>query len=612
MHRGMARRGRSGGYDWRKHVKKGDGAAREGPPDYSRSPSPDVERPDSVQSLGDLRQLCNRMDGSSYGQYKRLRDSSYALGKFTLTFDHIQPDGYAPPSRCHIRIPLKDTGLPETWWSSPLRRIALSDYLTRRFHEMSHRRDDKPFISVSKPTQQVLQRNATLFNTTSGANFLELRPTIALPSRGRTILGNLCGKILTEDLVEYLRKSLLVESLDEKAVLRHIQCVEDSECLRDQLSEAGLVAFIGDGSILPRRSGVSDLPMPAQSAVRFRSPDSMAVTLKTRHSGAIRGMGVPVGVNLIVGGGYHGKSTLLEAIEMGVYNHVPGDGREHVVSISSSVKIRAEDGRSITHVDISPFISNLPQGRPTTSFTSEDASGSTSQAAAIIESLELGAQCLLIDEDTSATNFMIRDMRMQLVVSKDKEPITPFIARARSMLHQMNCSCILVVGGCADYFAIADRVIQLDNYVASDVTDKARQVVADHASTFDPAWQSRDGMELATSPHRDLSAGYRGKNKVMALTSVLVDGEQVDLSCLEQLVDRGQTQLIVDAVVYLQSQRMLDGRRPLREVLEALKVLLDKEPYGLDAVSDRRHGAYSRARLFEIGACINRLRKSRS
>ena len=168
-----------------------------------------------------------------------------------------------------------------------------------------------------------------------------------------------------------------------------------------------------------------------KNGIHFVSPSSMEVTLNLPNHGPLKGMGIPKGITLIVGGGYHGKSTLLEALELGVYNHIAGDGREYVITESDAVKIRAEDGRSIKSADISLFINDLPNGKDTCCFYTEDASGSTSQAANVMEAIETGSRLLLIDEDTSATNFMIRDELMQRVVKRSQEPITPFIERVQ-------------------------------------------------------------------------------------------------------------------------------------------------------------------------------------
>ena len=257
-----------------------------------------------------------------------------------------------------------------------------------------------------------------------------------------------------------MEKSLIYRKLDQKKVQQAVWLAEDQAMLRQILKKEKLVAFVANGSVLPRKSGVSDLPM--KDSVPFESPASMERTFVLPHRGEIRGMAVPEGITLIVGGGYHGKSTLLDALQMGVYDHIAGDGREFVLTENTAVKLRAEDGRSVKNVDISLFINNLPNGKDTHQFSTPDASGSTSQAAAVMEGLEAGTRLFLIDEDTSATNFMVRDDLMQHVIHTDQEPITPFLERARDLYEQSGVSTILVAGSSGAFFYIADYVIQMD------------------------------------------------------------------------------------------------------------------------------------------------------
>ena len=218
--------------------------------------------------------------------------------------------------------------------------------------------------------------------------------------------------------------------------------------------------------------------IPAE--VPFVSPDSMKVTMKLPYKGVLTGMGIRKGITLVVGGGYHGKSTLLKALESGVYPHIAGDGREYVVTDDTAMKIRAEDGRSIRHTDISMFINDLPNGKDTYAFDTEDASGSTSQAANVIESMEAGTQVFLIDEDTSATNFMVRDELMQQVIHRDMEPITPFIERVRDLYQEDGISTVLVAGSSGAYFQIADQIIQMDKYVPREITELAKKAASDY------------------------------------------------------------------------------------------------------------------------------------
>jgi len=265
-----------------------------------------------------------------------------------------------------------------------------------------------------------------------------------------------------------------------KELEEHIKLVEDQEFIRRKLKEKGLVCFIANNSILPRESGISAKPL--KDAVKFVSPENLKVKFTLPSGKEIEGMGIKEGITLICGGGFHGKSTLLEAIQLGVYNHIKDDGREFVITREDAVKIRAEDGRYIEKVDISPFIENLPFGKDTRHFSTEDASGSTSQSANIIEAIEAGSKLLLIDEDTTATNLMIRDLRMQKLVHKDKEPITPFIDRIRELWEKFGISTIMVSGGLGDYFEVADYVIVMENYLPKDKTKEAKQIIQNFPS----------------------------------------------------------------------------------------------------------------------------------
>lgn len=332
---------------------------------------------------------------------------------------------------------------------------------------------------------------------------------------------------------------------------------------------------------------------------------------------AVTGMGVPKGVTLIVGGGYHGKSTLLQAIERGVYPHIPGDGREYVVTSRDAVKIRAEDGRHVEQVDISPFISDLPRGRSTGAFSTDDASGSTSQAAGIVEALEVGATALLLDEDTSASNFMVRDARMQALVHKEHEPITPLVDRVRELADNLGVSTVLVMGGCGDYFDVADRVVMMREYVPQDVTGAARVIVRDYPTrraveVSAPLTRCADRVPLGES--YDPSRGRRDvKIDAKSLDHIVFGRDPIDLRGVEQLVDMSQTRAIGHAI-YLAAERFMDGRATLREVVEALEELLDRE--GLDLLdpfyrAGEHPGNFARPRKFEVSAAMNRLRRAR-
>ncbi|MCP3666754.1 MAG: ABC-ATPase domain-containing protein [Gammaproteobacteria bacterium] len=553
-----------------------------------------------------LQTVLDDIDDRGYKAYKRIQ-GEYEFPGYRLCIDHAQGDPFAEPSRCRIQIDSLTAAIPEQLYSNAIRRTALEDFFGRLFalaitkHVRGARGSGHSGeITIVPYGQQVLRRNSVL--VTDGA--LEVRFQLALPANGRSITAEEAREMLFQELPQVVTGSLL--SINDKLVeaLAHVESVEEQQHLRGQLQAKGLVAFIGDGAILPRMSGIDDHPLP--DAVPFVAPDSMALELESLHQGTIRGLGIPEGVTLIVGGGFHGKSTLLHAIEYGVYDHVMKDGRERVVTVPSAGKIRAEDRRAITGVDITPFINNLPQGKGTRDFTTQDASGSTSQAANIVEILATGTCALLIDEDTSATNFMIRDQRMQALVAKEKEPITPLVKRIRSLYSEHGVSVVLVMGGSGDFFASADHVLMLDNYLARDVTSEAKRLAGTREN--DRSTSTTFGQTGGRVLNRAcLSPQLHNKEKIQPFdTRILRYGrEEIDLSRVEQLVDKAQLQAIGYLMACYHKTSSLDGV----EMIDALQQLFQMiETEGLDRITPYIMGTLAMPRIQELAATINRMR----
>lgn len=565
-----------------------------------------------AEPQGALTHELRRIDGRPYGFYKDLRGQAYALGPYGLRFDHIQGDPFASPSRVRIDIPTSRATLPAWSYAGATARRASADFVHRAlFRSLSAGwgklgSGKSGLLEIMAVGQQVLERTAVLVRPNGG---LRVRLSVGLPAAGRRILGREAAQLLTQRLPEAL--SRVFDELDLNTLQRHVYCIEDQVALRKQLHDHGLVAFLAEDSILPRRSGADDRPMDA--AIPLDVPHALASELHAPHAGLLRGLGLRAGVTLIAGGGYHGKSTLLSALANGVYDHIPGDGRDRCVSVASAVSIRAEDGRSVQGVDLRPFINTLPLGRRTDWFETADASGSTSQAAAIVEALEAGATALLIDEDTAATNFMIRDARMRRLVPGEKEPITPYLDRVRQLWEEKHISSILVVGGAGDYLDVAETVIQMDEYRPQDVTQRAREVA--HELPQKTSGPQAPGPWLASRPRRpdprsfDPSRGRKQERVRSVKTRAIEFGsEEIDVSLLYQLVDAAQCRMIGD--VLLQCARGLcDGKKTIPELLDRIDAEIEKD--GLDAVTDRDFGDRARARRFEIAAALNRLRSLR-
>ena len=536
------------------------------------------------------------MHGSSYGRYKALR-GTWSFGGFTLEVQRVQPDPYAPASRCEVRVDPQVAGFPEQLWRSPVRARGLAGFLLRAVDRQL--RDSK--LRVDAGRQQVLDRSAC--QIVDGE--VVLRLGIDLPGRGRTIDGRAAERALCDDLPEAVESALRYATADQERAQEFVDSIEDTVALRAALDDRGLVAFVADGAILPRRSGVDDRPLT--QAVPFESPESLRVEMEVPNRGVITGMGVPEGITLIVGGGFHGKSTLLRALEYGIYDHIPGDGRELVVCRDDTVKIRSEDGRRVHRVDVSPFVSHLPTGADTSDFSTDNASGSTSQAAAIAEAVEAGARVLLVDEDTAATNLMIRDARMQELVAKESEPLTPFLDLIRPLHHQRGVSTVLVMGGSGDYIDVADRVLMMDAYHARDVTDRARALAAH------PTGRHAEAEEFPQVRHRvpDPRSIDTDRPKVRARgVDALTLGEStVELRAVEQIVDPSQVTGIGLALVTCVRQGLLDGSRSLAEILDGYAEQVARR--GIAAVDDRYLGDFAVPRRFELAAALNRLRTLR-
>ena len=561
-----------------------------------------------MQSAEDLKSILRRINGRGYKAYKDIQ-GVYDFKDYLLLIDYVQGDPFASPSRIRVKIPQIRAKFPEDTFCNRSREIALRDFLTRQFHAASKRfckgrrgTGKSGLILIDQPGQEILERTS-LFVTNE---YVEARFVMGLPAFGRRIAATHCEAMFFEELPKIITW-LHFDNQDRKALYLHIETAEDADFLRNQLDSLGLIAFVADGSILPRVSGIDSRPLTTGKVIPFKSPDSLKVTITLPNKGVITGMGIPQGVTLIVGGGYHGKSTLLKALELGVYNHKPGDGRELVVTTSKTLKIRAENGRRIEKVDISPFISNLPFQQDTKAFSTEDASGSTSQAANIMEALEVGVTGLLIDEDTSATNFMIRDHRMQELVLKEREPITPFIDKVRQLYHDYDVSTICVIGGSGDYFDVADCVICMVEYTPQNITEEARIIAEKYKAERKPEGGEHFGSiteRIPLSRSLDPQKGRRSvKISSRGLHFILFGVHTIDLQAVEQLVDVSQTKALGDALYY--AVQYMDGKRTVKEIID---IVVRDVAKTLDIINPRPTGDYAVFRGLELAAALNRLR----
>ena len=586
-------------------------------------------------TLNELTSHLHAIDGRSYAAYKAIVGRYRSPLGWVLYIDRIQPDPYAPPTAIRVVLPLaltgadaRLTGTNETLTgtnepltgtnshltASPTRAVALRDYLARTLRELLKGQA----ISIAPAGQEILERSSVNLHETWQDDFstpafsapgpyLELRLRWSLPAFGREIAGRQAARNLNLDLARAVASLDLRESELGAEAWKHCQVAEDHAALQEILVERGWVAFLADGANLARRSGVSQLPL--EGGVPLTAPETLAQTVQLPHAGAVRGTAIPAGVTVIAGGGYHGKSTLLNAIARGIYPHIPGDGRELVATVPEAMAVRAADGRAVTGVDLRPFISHLP-GRDAdpAQFTTANASGSTSQAASIMESLELWGQpaqaALLLDEDTCATNLLIRDQRMRALVSSEREPITPLVDRIRALHRERGISTLIVMGGSGDYLDVADQVLIMDSYRLVDATAQARQV-CDSQPRVDTSLPDfpLPAQRLPQSPE----AKRRGPSRTRALGTqrLVLDRHEVDVADVSGLVDEGQALAVAWALRAL-LERHFDGRTSLSQALAQVAKRLDD--VGLDALGEAHPAFLVRPRLVDVGAAVNRLR----
>ena len=569
-----------------------------------------------MQASAQLKELLHSINRKSYPAYKSLR-GAYQFDRYILSIDHVQGDPFASPSHISVKLSHRDTGFPGEYYKDSLTRITLGDFLNRQFEQQVNHYTFRAIgsgksglISVSHCGQEVLARTACEI-TEKG---ITARFFIGFPANGRTINSPELEKILFDFLPVCVHKAFFYRNLDADRLKEAIELAEDQEYIRRELAKRSLAAFVNDGAILPRESGISSRPM--KNSVPFVSPENLRISMDLPHRGTITGMGIPCGITLIVGGGYHGKSTLLNALELGIYNHISGDGREYVITDSSAQKLRSEDGRFIKDVDISLFINDLPNKKDTLCFSTEDASGSTSQAAGIVESMEAGSKVFLLDEDTSATNFMVRDSFMQRVICREKEPITPFLERARDLYEKAWIYTNLVAGSSGACFHIEDTVIQMDNYHPVDITEITGKLCQEYplSDVETPAFRLPESHRIMTrskaSPSRHSRPGQpeRLKTKVHGKDGFSLGKTEVDLRYVEQLIDSEQTASLALLLKYA-CEHLIDGKRTLPEIVTYLDSQLKKQGLSFFSEGSYISCGYAMPRIQEIYSCFNRYRR---
>jgi len=229
-----------------------------------------------MKSERDLLNILRKINGKGYKAYRELK-GTYRFEDYALTFDTIQSDPFASPSRVRIRLPGERAQFPGDTFKNPGRSVALRDYITRVFYRKSLSRSRRRgtgrsgLIEIDQPGQEILERSSVVVNH----DFIEARFSIGLPAEERRVNARHAEEMLFREVPAIVKESLLFESLDRAELYRHIETSEDADCLRNSLCALGLVAFVADGSRLPRKSGVDQRPL--EDAIEFESPPSLSI-----------------------------------------------------------------------------------------------------------------------------------------------------------------------------------------------------------------------------------------------------------------------------------------------------------------------------------------------
>jgi predicted ABC-class ATPase len=569
------------------------------------SSAPDVTR---LLDQAELASRLREIDGRPYGRYASIC-GDYQLQDFILRIERVQRDPFAPPTLVHIFVPDTASGFAPDVWTIKSRRIGLCDFLARRIWDVIHEckidrkgSGNSGVVDFARPGQEIIERTSVQHLE----GYTEARLYVGLPANGRRINCSHANSMLLALLPEIVKTSMLGQNLDPDALQCHLAASEDQDAMRSLLPSLGLICFVADGAMLPRVSGDDDRPMDPVRVIPFRSPEKLSVKITLPNRGTVVGMGISAGVTLVTGGGFHGKSTLLRAVERGIYNHIPGDGRELVATVSGAVKVLAEEGRCVHGLDIRPFIDALPLALDASRFATSDASGSTSQAASIVEYLCARASVLLMDEDSSATNFLMRDRAMSQLVQEANEPIRPFVRFVRA-LADTGVSTLMAVGGTGVYFGQAHCVLRMTNYCIEDVTEEAHRIATKSEShvvqteEVPTEWQDRIPSRWDNLDRKDgLRFRIRGDN-------LSVGTDRLSLAGLEQLSVYGQNEAVGHALVLC--AKLIDGQRPIAEIIQEVDRQIAER--GLDAIAQYGTGRMARPRDLEIFGALCRARKLR-
>ena len=554
-------------------------------------------------------ELLGEIDGRDFAEYNRII-GDYDFARYILKVTRIPSEADDAGTLFVVRVPSGVAGFPPNLYTTAIRRTALEDLLVRKVAEAIARTaayDDQGIsrrrMFVATPGQKILPRSALVISE----DFIEARLTVNLPARRGRILGEEARHVFFEELPAVVNAALVFCNLEETEVNQFVDLMEDADAIRQTLPTRGLVGFIGEGAFLIRQDN-SDKP-DYDRDVPFIVPDELLVDMDVPNKGRIRGLGIPTGITVVLGDAYSGRTELMKALAAGIYNHVPGDGREYVISMPDTVYVAAEDRRSVQRVDISAFVRQNPAGRDVRQYTTTHADPCAAQAAAVAEAMEVGARALIFDESDSNSGFLCQDSRLQGLATGTEPRLIPLSVCARQMVDDLGIS-IVVAGASSvsEFIPFADTVLRVDDYQVVDVTREAKQLAV-QPSELKPDTQALarlvEHSRWVVPSSLDPSSGrHDAVVGAESLTKLRFGNHVIDLTAVAQLADVNQTETI-GLILYYAKNRYMDEGRPIRELLDLVDRDLSTE--GLECLTRELRGDLARPRRYEIAAALNRL-----
>jgi predicted ABC-class ATPase len=545
--------------------------------------------------------ILGEIDGREYVDLARLM-GDYDFNRYIVKISNVPQSAEETGLSVVVRVTHAVAGFPEGLISSPIRRTALEDLLTRKLaaaiegqatfdgNGVARRR-----IVAPRPGQKILPRSTVQITD----DFTDVRLSVLIPTQRGRLDGQAFQTVFFDDLPMVVQDALIYCNMDTAEVEVFVGLMEDADQLRQSLPARGLIGFVASGSLVARLPG-SDQPDVAAERTITVDP-SLLVSLDTPHRGAVEGLGINSGITLILGDAFSGRIELMRALASGIYNHVPGDGREYIVTMPDSVYIPAEPGRSVHRVDIGSLL-------PEEDYSTASAGACHAQAATLIEALEAGARVILLDEADACPGFLGGDDRVDRLLG-NASGITPLSARVRQMAQELGVSTIVAGNvSVSSFIPVADTILAVRDGVITDITREAKDAF--------------DGVSVAAVPEYDFTRLIETARWVVPSSidaSIgrhdgvigIEDGWQIrfgrytiDLGSNCQIADAQQA-LTLGLIIEYARQRYLDKARPMRELLDLVERDLSME--GLEQVTRELRGDLARPRRYEIAAALNRL-----